>query len=238
MLASAYYSPLLQTNNSSRSLNVVMPSSAFQNLESNLMVDVDRIIGSHRQLNHDGRGRRGLGHITRGGMLMLCAAWEVYLENLLIESVGHLAQHLDDPKDLPKAVQKELARSVKNSKHELKPLELAGDGWCSLYRNHASEVLEAFNTPKSSNVDATFRKFLGIKELSSNWTVGPTAINDFVADRGAIAHGDRDTRYVTIVQLTAHKATIVTTSLETDNYVANFLRDATPTHTMPWRRRL
>ena len=38
-----------------------MPSVALQKFESNMLVDVDRIIGSHGVLNHDGQGRRGLG---------------------------------------------------------------------------------------------------------------------------------------------------------------------------------
>jgi len=50
-----------------------MPSTSFLKFETNMLTDVDRIISSHTQLNHDGRGRRGLGHITRSGVLMLCA---------------------------------------------------------------------------------------------------------------------------------------------------------------------
>jgi hypothetical protein len=51
-----------------------------------MLTDVERIIVSHAQLNHKGLGRRGLGHITRSGILMLCAAWELYdVDNMLTE---------------------------------------------------------------------------------------------------------------------------------------------------------
>ncbi|WP_197030545.1 HEPN domain-containing protein, partial [Halomonas sp. BC04] len=110
-----------------------MPSASFRKFENNLLIDVDRIIDSHYHLNHDGGGKRGLGHITRSGVLMLCAAWELYIEEVLLEGVDYFTHQLDSPKGLPKPVQKEIARSVKEAKHDLKPLELAGEGWKDLY---------------------------------------------------------------------------------------------------------
>jgi hypothetical protein len=115
-----------------------MPSSALIKFENNMLVDVDRIIQSHGQLNHDGMGRRGLGHITRSGVLMLCAAWELYLEELLIESARIFIRRAHSPGQLPQPVQKEIAKVVRESKHELKPLELAGDGWKIIYDNHCN----------------------------------------------------------------------------------------------------
>src|SRR5262245_4005926 len=125
-----------------------MPSSALQKFESNMLADVDRIIKSHGQLNHDGMGRRGLGHITRSGVLMLCTAWELYLEELLVESVRILIQRATSPNHLPHPVQKEIAKVVRESKHELKPLELAGDGWATVYDHHATQTVQGLNTPK------------------------------------------------------------------------------------------
>ncbi len=129
-----------------------MPSVAFQKFERNMLDDVDRIIKSHKQLNHSGLGRRGLGHITRSGVLMLCAAWELYLEEIIIEAVNVLIERATSPTSLPQAVQKEIAKYVKESKHELKALELAGDGWKVTYHNHATQSLVGFNTPKSATV--------------------------------------------------------------------------------------
>src|SRR3546814_10958362 len=71
----------------------------------------------------------------------------------LLEGVEFFLRKIDLPNALPKDVQKELSRSVKESKHELKPLELAGEGWKSLYRNHAQETLSGLNTPNSGNLD-------------------------------------------------------------------------------------
>ena len=202
-----------------------------------MLVDVDRIIETHGNLNHDGRGRRGLGHITRGGVLMLCAAWELYVEEVILEGIQFVIANAVLPNDLPKDVQKELARAVKESKHDLKPLELAGEGWKSLYRNHANETLAGLNTPKSGNLDPLFKRFLGVPSISGNWTVGAQVINDFVGVRGDIAHRGRDARYVTINRLSEYKRVISSAAIDIDNFLSEFLRDSTLGIARPWNRR-
>lgn len=203
-----------------------------------MLTDVERIISSHGMLNHGGQGRRGLGHITRSGVLMLCAAWELYIEEVMLEGVIYFSKKLDSPKALSKFIQKEISSHVKESKHDLKPLELAGEGWKSLYRNHASEVLKGLNTPKSSNLNPLFKRFLGVEELSESWSLGKEAINDFVSTRGDIAHQGSQAQYITINNLKNYKSQIETTTLDVDNMLAEFLCSNTPGIERPWRRRL
>jgi len=213
-----------------------MPSSALLKFENNLLVDVDRLIDSHGQLNHEGMGRRGLGHLTRSGVLMLCAAWELYLEELLIESARTIANRANSPDDLPKQVQKEIAKAVRNSKHELKPLELAGEGWREVYLNHALAKVQSLNTPKSTPVDNNYFHLIGIPDLSHNWSIGAAEIHSFVGARGDIAHRGRDAQYVVIGGLVQYRDHISRTVIDTDNALADFLRDNT-TGRSPWRRR-
>ncbi|MEW8285685.1 MAG: HEPN domain-containing protein [Candidatus Thiodiazotropha endolucinida] len=215
-----------------------MPSASFLKFESNMLTDVDRIISSHGQLNHSGKGRRGLGHVTRSGVLMLCAAWELYIEEVMIEGVVYFSGKLDSPKELPKTVQKELSIHVKESKHELKPLELAGEGWKSLYRNHAEDVLKGLNTPKSGNLNPLFKRFLGVEQLSDSWSLGKDTINDFVSTRGDIAHQGSQAQYITINNLTNYKSQIKATALDVDNMLTEYLCTNTPGTERPWRRRL
>ena len=214
-----------------------MPSEALQKFEANLLVDVDRIIDSHGQLNHEGMGRRGLGHITRSGVLMLCAAWELYLEELALSSGRILVDAATSPKDLPLAVQKELVRHVKSTKHELKPLDLAGDGWRTTYINHIGDSVAQLNTPKSANIDSMYKRLLGIPDASQCWSVGAEEINSFVSARGDIAHRGRDTNYITINRLIEYKNAICRTVIETDNYLADYLQHETVVRRSPWRRR-
>lgn len=213
-----------------------MPSRAFQKFECNLLVDVDRIIESHASLNHDGGGRRGLGHLTRSGVFMLCAAWELYVEEVGREIAGYLTDRAISPGDLPLAAQKALSQHVKGSKHELKPLELAGVGWEAVYLTCVEEALGGLNTPKSDPIDQLYQKFIGWPDCSSCWSCGGNAINEFVKARGDIAHRGRDTRYVKIGDLRAHRVTIVDTVLEHDNAAADFVRDNSRGGS-PWRRR-
>ncbi|WP_197030532.1 HEPN domain-containing protein, partial [Halomonas sp. BC04] len=180
----------------------------------------------------------GLGHITRSGVLMLCAAWELYIEEVLLEGVDYFTHQLDSPKGLPKPVQKEIARSVKEAKHDLKPLELAGEGWKDLYRNHVTDCIKGLNTPKSTNLDPLFKKFIGVNEVSSWWSLGKKTINDFVTSRGDIAHKGRDAHYVTIIKLKEYRRQVKKTALDVDNELTEYLCQATPGVERPWRRRL
>ena len=214
-----------------------MPSSALLKFENNMLVDVDRIIHSHGQLNHDGMGRRGLGHITRSGVLMLCAAWELYLEELMIESARILTGRANSPDQLPQHVQKEIAKCVRESKHDLKPLELAGDGWKTVYENHCIQTVKGLNTPKSTNLDPIFKRLLGVEEISRSWSIGVNELNGFVSARGDIAHRGRDAGYITITRLQEYRAQILRSVIDTDNALADFIQ-ANSTGGSPWRRRV
>lgn len=215
-----------------------MPSASFTKFESNLLVDVNRLIESHESLNRTGPGRRGLGHITRSAVLMLCAAWELYIEELACEAVEYMCERVPGPRDLPRDVRKALAKHVKEAKNQLKPLELAGEGWKQVYKDSVRLLAAGLNTPKSGPVDKLLQLSIGYASISDTWSEGAVNINTFVGARGDIAHRGRDTAYVTIRSLKQYKQSIETTVLETDNTVAIHLRDSTPGQAMPWRRRL
>lgn len=82
-----------------------MPSSSLQQFIWNLE-DVERLQQAHNELNPDGRGRRALGHITRSGLVMLCAAWELYFEDLIKESAALIVTECQDPNSLPVSIKK------------------------------------------------------------------------------------------------------------------------------------
>jgi len=214
-----------------------MPSNALQKFESNLLVDVDRLIDSHVSLNHVGMGRRGLGHITRSGVMMLCAAWELYIEELIVESAAHISMHCQTPHQFPLSVRKFLAKATRESKHELKPLELSGEGWKTVYLSHVKLEVKQLNTPKSTLLDPLFERLLGVAALSHNWSLGPDIINNFVQARGDIAHRGRDTRYVRIDTLREYREQITRTVRDNDNFMADYLQGVCPDRRSPWRRR-
>ncbi len=215
-----------------------MPSSALAKFENTMMKDVTRIIASHEKLSNGTPGKKGLGHLTRGGVLLLCAAWELYLEEVLSEAVKFACQKSAAPDDLPKEVQKAIAGFVVGSQHELKALAMAGDGWKSVYQEAAQIKIDAVNTPKPGVINPIFKKFLGVHQISSCWHHGEQSVKDFVTARGDIAHRGSDAGYVTIGKLRdEYKPRIMRTVLDTDNYLSQHLRDMFPAHQRPWNKR-
>lgn len=77
-----------------------MPSTAYLEYKKNLK-DVHRLVLLHKSLSGTKPGKRGLGHITRGGLLMLCAAWERYVETVAIEGAIFLTNRLPNHAALP-----------------------------------------------------------------------------------------------------------------------------------------
>jgi RiboL-PSP-HEPN len=201
-----------------------MPSNAFQNFRYNV-VDVDRLVETHSILDGGTVGKKGLGHITRSGIVMLCASWELYLEMTCSEAAQLLSKAYSSPDKLPKKVQQELAKMARDSKHELKPLEFAGDGWRELLTNNAVGLCNAINTPKAGPINELFSKAIGLDNLSDAWSCGKEAINDFVSVRGDIAHNGRHAEYIKIGKLIEYRSMIDATAVETDNIVANYLKE-------------
>src|SRR5690606_14126079 len=155
-----------------------------------------RLIKSHGKL-HDGTpGKKGLGHITRSGVVMLCACWELYAESLLVEGLRHLSAKCESPDQLPLVVQKALAKHVREAKHELRPLALANSGWRDVLISQAQQECAALNTPKAGPLDSLFQKYLGLPKLSDSWGCGAKTLNAFVGVRGDIAHRGRAASYV------------------------------------------
>lgn len=211
-----------------------MPSQAFKTFRYNV-VDADRLIASHSVLKGIGQGKKGLGHITRSAVVMLCASWEMYVEQLLTESVKFLADSCTEPDQLPQQVQKSLSSFVKSSRHELKPLQLSGLGWRSVLKEHAHEKANTLNTPKSNNLNELFLKHVGLSNFSDTWSIEADEIDSFVTVRGDIAHRGRHARYVKIAQLWIYRNQVWSTAVDSDNSMAMHLKVVTPNGKQPWR---
>ena len=215
-----------------------MPSVALGKFEGAMMKDVNRIIDTHTGLLTGGKGKKALGHRTRAGVLLLCAAWELYIEELLIEAVTACRDKATRPDDLPMPVQKTIAEHVRNAKHVLKPLVLAGDGWKAVYLDIANEAIVGLNTPKKRNIDQLFDSLVGITEVSNSWSVGAAAVDAFVQARGDVAHRGSDSGYIKIAKLRdTYMVNICRAAVETDNAVTTHIRGAFTPKSYPWNRR-
>ena len=212
-----------------------MASSAFNEFRFNVM-DARRLLQAHGVLSNGTPGKKGLGHITRSGVVMLCAAWEHYQESILLESAGFLSRELHDPQSLPLSVRKHLSSYVKKATHELKPMELAGDGWRTLYVAVVRDETSALNTPKSEKLKSLYERLIGVPDVTVFWSVGGKPIDDFVSTRGDIAHKGRKAEYIAAGTLSFYIEQIITTASEHDNAVCDYLKSAAGTTYQPWRR--
>ncbi|TSD90286.1 hypothetical protein FFK22_002205 [Mycobacterium sp. KBS0706] len=215
-----------------------MPSTVLAKFEGAMMRDVDRIIDTHSTIQNGSRGNMALGHLTRSGVLLLCAAWELYIEELLVEAVRVSIDRCSTPDALPQRVRLTIADFVRESKHQLKPLQMAGDGWETIYLEVANKWVSDLNSPKSHNIDEMFLKIVGIENLSASWSHGAVAVNNFVAARGDVAHRGSDAGNIHMnVLRDTYKPQICRTAIETDNAISTYIRASYEPREYPWNRR-
>lgn len=212
-----------------------MASSAFNEFRYNVL-DARRLHQAHGIVSEGRPGKKGLGHLTRSGVVMLCAAWERYNESVIVEAVGYLAKEIRDPNNLPLSVRKHLSAITKQHAHELKPMELAGDGWRALYVAQATYETSVLNTPKSGNLKALYERLTGLSDVSDFWSIGAKPVDDFVATRGDIAHNGRKTPYIAAGTLLHYISMIEKVTAEHDNKLCDYLKAASGSTYQPWRR--
>lgn len=212
-----------------------LASSAFNEFRYNVL-DARRLHQAHGILSNGTPGKKGLGHITRSGVVMLCAAWERYNESVLIEGANYFSKEIRDPNNLPLNVRKHLSSITKKSSHELKPMELAGDGWRTLFVSVVRDETASLNTPKSEKLKTLYDRLLGVPDVSSFWTIGARPIDDFLVARGDIAHKGRNSQYIAAGTLKFYIEMIEKLVSEHDNGLCDHLKLIANCAHQPWRR--
>ncbi|WP_461478897.1 HEPN domain-containing protein [Pararhodobacter aggregans] len=202
-----------------------------------MLPEVGRIIEAHVMLRKGCRGPDPHKSILRGSVLMLCAAWEVYCESVLVEAVDKILQKKIDPLELPKDMQGQLRAAVHDQDvFKSQPLKLAGFGWRTVYKDEVASACSRFNTPKSDRLNDLFKKWLGIKEIAKSWSYGAKEIDRFVSLRGEIAHRGGDSESVTREEAIHFKAIVAKSIQETDNAIYEYLKDPALLAAAPWQR--
>lgn len=168
---------------------------------------------------------------------MLCAAWELYFEDLIKESVDMIVDRCQDPHNLPTTMRKKLAKEASAPPDELSVLSLCNDGWGEVLKEAAEREVARLNTPKSEQLGVLVRHYLGIENISTAWTIGADGINDIVTVRGDVAHRGRNADYLPIGTLESYKNRIHYSVVETDGYVSCHLKEILGLRTKPWRAR-
>jgi hypothetical protein len=178
---------------------VAMPSNARKSLEAN-SGDLERLWEIHGHEAGSAPGRKyGVEVLNKAAVVLVCAAWEAYCEDIVGEAIDHIAADCSDPSKLPKELRTAIANRIRAEKHDHAPWELAGDGWRKILKANAADVAKkltgAWNTPKMAQIKELFGNALGIDDITKSWTwhkntVATTtkALDEYVALRGEIAH--------------------------------------------------
>ncbi|RUA18766.1 MAG: hypothetical protein DSY83_01535 [Flavobacteriia bacterium] len=201
-----------------------MPSKAYlEYLE--LLEDVNALNLTHSTLSGGTAGRKKLGFLTRSAIVMLCAAWERYNENLLLESIEIILSTDPAAKDLPLEVKKYISEKVREEKHEIYPIELAGEGWKNLWKGYASNETELLHTPNPEKLRALFKRYLGIPDYTRLWLHGDSLkIEKLVKVRGSIAHNGSKAKYVRINDLRSYLSLVTSNVIEIDYQMSQYLK--------------
>ena len=136
------------------------------------------------------RTREARDVVNRSALVLVCASWEAFLEDLASDALTFLVKHRHPADDLSPAVRAIALRTASR---------LGGDNHPALplvaIHKERDKFLGLFSTPKAANVDSLFLRTLGLPQLSSCWlwrrTSAVTArrrLDHYVTLRGGIAH--------------------------------------------------
>jgi hypothetical protein len=214
-----------------------MPSSAYAEFEKNLL-DVHRLSLLHRQESGAGRGRRGLGHLTRGGLVLLCAAWERYVESVAIEGAAFLANRLPGYGSLPAGPRQSLVNFANNQSTPWTAAQLHTPAWAAAYVDMVKLKADVLNTPKHGRLQPLFSVAFGIVDIAAAWSAGSADVDAFVTLRGEVAHRGGQSQYIRFSQLEAYEADVQRYVVETDNFLSDHIRTLVNPFRRPWNRLL
>jgi len=121
--------------------------------------------------------------------------WETYIEDIQKEAVEFIVKETKDPKLLSWDVLLPISERLKDHKDKRSIWKISGDSWKKEYQKLANDLVEGFNTPRPDNVDILFKKSLGLKNISSEWSWKGASnssvkskLNKWITRRGEFIH--------------------------------------------------
>ena len=174
---------------------------AHRSLLDLALPDVQTLIDLHAQMTGTGPGSRPreVQVLSRSAIVLACAYWEAFCEDLIAEALNHFAKHAKTAAHLPNVLKKTIGKSLDTDKHELAMWAIADDGWRDVLRARAVKFRDdadrSLNSPKTREVKNFFEKELGLEDVTKTWswsnnpvTHTTARLDNFVALRGTIAH--------------------------------------------------
>jgi hypothetical protein len=217
-----------------------VPSQSRDHFEANA-TDVGHLLDIHSLIGGTDPGRRGaaLQVLNRSGIVLVCAVWEAYCEDLAAESLHYLVDHVSGPDQLPKRLKKQVALKLKRQTHDLSPWQLAGGGWKAYLATRLTafqlERNRGLNTPSAKNIDLLFSEAIGLPDVSGSWYWAAMSaekarkkLDGYIAVRGDIAH-----RGVATYSAILAKTSLNTWSAWSPRQTATLMRSLRPSQVPP-----
>jgi hypothetical protein len=207
--------------------------------------DTRRLMEIHADVGGEVKGRRyGLDVLNKSGIVFLASAWEAFVEDVATQAIDHIVAKAENPDSIPLPIRKSAAKGLEEDKNQLKVWDLAGEGWKTVVKNYRDKVIKdeisTFNTPKPHNVNALFKKLLGIEKVSMNWYWQGMSeqgaydkLKAFIETRGAIAHRGKLTQNINKGYVEDHRKFINRISVRTSNLVRDEVINIIGSH--PWQ---
>lgn len=183
-----------------------MSSSSLEKYQANY-TDVQRLLEIHETITQGVQGRHyKLEALNKSIVILLCASWEAYVEDVTREGFNFLLRAVTDPSQLPEGIRAQVAASVREGKPDA-IWRLAGRGWKTVARELIAQKCDGLagglNTPKSKNVSQLLRTAFGFN-VTQSWTWTRMTqertrekLDQLVDARGMYAHGQQPLEAIT-----------------------------------------
>jgi hypothetical protein len=139
--------------------------------------------------------------LNKSAVILLCAIWEAYCEDLADEALRHLLAHCPDSSTLPKTLQNRMAKELKDDPHDLSLWKLAGSGWKTHMHGRLAALKSRrdfdWNNPKAVNVEKLFEEAGGHRRPNGGMALEacePTVRSAEVGSACRVARRDRLSR--------------------------------------------
>lgn len=147
--------------------------------------------------------------LVRSTYLFITACWESYIEDLCEEALSRL-----------------LSKTIKGRK------------WIrSVLKQHREELIQDFNTPKSSNINKLYLAVIGLTDLSNSWQwsgmttqQSQSKLGTYIKIRGAISHRTRTSESISRKKSEEYLDFVKILVSKTESRVQNYVKRLTGTN--------
>lgn len=155
--------------------------------------------------------------VLNSAIVLMVSHWEAYVEDICAEALSHIVNNIQSSDNLPKELKKRIALELRESKNELQVWDISDGKWKYLLKSRLDVYKEQrnrkFNSAKSELVKQFFHQYLGIKDVTKNWSyekLTPTEccklLDEIVEVRGAIAHRGKPPKEITLTRTKEYSA--------------------------------